>query len=231
VNTGISPIGQADYTGVDEGGQAIGPGIGLNQFYSVWTLPHTLNSVTVSNNGAGESNMISLVASPELNPGDQYRLLFVTNSVTNAESADIAVYNALVAADAAAVPELDALGTTWTAVASTPTVDAVDNTMTDPSPAGPTGVPIYLINGRRFADDYDSLWTSDGPLVGGVPIPVGSLPFIPTSSGNSPPLRVWTGSSQLGVEHAAWGGLGDADGDAAIGTPEEGNIIFPALIG
>lgn len=63
VNTGISPNGQADYTGVDEGGGAtMGPGVGLNQFYSVWTLPAQSNSVTVSNNGIGGNNMISLVA-------------------------------------------------------------------------------------------------------------------------------------------------------------------------
>ena len=164
----------------------------------------------------------------DLNLGDEYRLLFVTTSVTDATSADIADYNAVVAADAAAVPELDALGTTFTAVASTATVDALDNTMTDPSPAGATGVPIYLVNGFRFADDYDSLWTSEGPLVGGVVIPNGSLPFIPTSSGGSPPNAVWTGSSQLGVEHLAKGGLGDSDGDALRGTPHDGKLLFPS---
>ncbi len=63
VNTGISPGGQADYTAVDEGGNAVGPGLGLNQFYSVWTLPEAAlsTSVTVSNNGIGGNNMISLV--------------------------------------------------------------------------------------------------------------------------------------------------------------------------
>ncbi|MGI9242749.1 MAG: hypothetical protein ACR2RV_18275 [Verrucomicrobiales bacterium] len=68
VNTGISPDGQADYTGVDEGGESVGPGVGLNQFYSIWELPAAATSVTVANNGAGGSNMISLVAAPELNP-------------------------------------------------------------------------------------------------------------------------------------------------------------------
>ncbi|MEM7385830.1 MAG: LamG-like jellyroll fold domain-containing protein, partial [Verrucomicrobiota bacterium] len=57
VNTGISPDGQADYTGVDEGGDG-----GLNQFYAVYTLAEPSTSVTVSNNGTGGSNMISLVA-------------------------------------------------------------------------------------------------------------------------------------------------------------------------
>ncbi|MDG2123384.1 MAG: hypothetical protein P8J87_06795, partial [Verrucomicrobiales bacterium] len=65
VNTGISPDGQADYTAVDEGGDGVGPGQALNQFYSVWTLPTTDTSVTVSNNGIGGNNMISLVAAPD----------------------------------------------------------------------------------------------------------------------------------------------------------------------
>ena len=63
VNTGISPNGQADYTGLDEGGDAEGPGLGLNQFYSVWVLPDLSTSVTVNSNGISGSNMISVVAS------------------------------------------------------------------------------------------------------------------------------------------------------------------------
>lgn len=73
---------------------------------------------------------------PDRNPDNANRSLFVTNSVTDATSADIAVYNAVVAADAVLVAQLDALGTTFTAVVSTPTVDARDNTGTDPTPAG-----------------------------------------------------------------------------------------------
>ena len=61
VNTGYMPNSQADYTGVDESGDGVGPGQGLNQFYSVYTLKG-LKSVTVSSNGIGGNNMISLVA-------------------------------------------------------------------------------------------------------------------------------------------------------------------------
>ena len=63
VNTGISPGGQDDYTGVDERGNAVGAGQGLNQFYSVYALTG-LTSVTVESNGTGGSNMIALVAVP-----------------------------------------------------------------------------------------------------------------------------------------------------------------------
>ena len=64
VNTGISPNGQADYTGVDEGGNGFGPGQGLNQFYSVYSL--TGDSVTVHGQGIGGSNMLSLVTQGEM---------------------------------------------------------------------------------------------------------------------------------------------------------------------
>jgi hypothetical protein len=61
VNTGISPNGQADYTAVDEGGESVGAGQGLNQFYAVYHYPIETNVVTVFNNGTGGSNMVSLV--------------------------------------------------------------------------------------------------------------------------------------------------------------------------
>jgi len=62
VNTGISPNGQADYTGVDEGGDSEGAGQGLNQFYAVYTLTSEEVSVLIGGQGIGGSNMLSLVA-------------------------------------------------------------------------------------------------------------------------------------------------------------------------
>jgi len=64
MNTGISPDGQADYTGVDESGNGVGPGQGLNQFYSVYKYPINATTVTVGGNQINGTNMISLVAVP-----------------------------------------------------------------------------------------------------------------------------------------------------------------------
>ena len=64
VNTGISPGGQADYTGVDEGGNAVGAGQGLNQFYSVYKFPSSETSVSVNGPAIGGNNMIALVVVP-----------------------------------------------------------------------------------------------------------------------------------------------------------------------
>ena len=101
---------------------------------------------------------------PGLQPGDQYRLIFVTSSARDATPNDIEVYNAFVTAVANSVPALAALNTTWKAVASThsPIVHARDNTNTDWTPAGPTGVPIYLVNGSKFARNYDHMWNPTG---------------------------------------------------------------------
>lgn len=89
-----------------------------------------------------------------LNPGDQYRLVFVTSTGRDATSSDIADYNAFVTSVAATVSELNALGTTWTAIASTATVDAITNTATTS-----TGVPIYRLDDVRIAADNTVLWS------------------------------------------------------------------------
>lgn len=64
VNTGISPNGQADYVGADEGAGAIGPGQSIENFYSVYKSPAATTSVVVKNNGLNSGNMISVVAVP-----------------------------------------------------------------------------------------------------------------------------------------------------------------------
>ncbi len=121
-----------------------------------------------------------------LNPGDQYRLAFLTSKVRDATSASIADYNAFVTAAANAVPELLALGTTWTAIASTVTVDARDNTNTNPNTA--VGVPIYLLNDTLLVNDNADLW--DGSI--GVPLGV-------DETGSVPPFSlVWTGTGTDG---------------------------------
>ncbi|NKB22371.1 MAG: PEP-CTERM sorting domain-containing protein [Alphaproteobacteria bacterium] len=94
-----------------------------------------------------------------LNVGDQYRLFFVTTGGINSTSSNIADYNAFVTSQANAQAELAGLGTSWTAVASTATVNAIDNTST---PVGIGGIPIYLMNDTKLVDNYADLW--DGTL-------------------------------------------------------------------
>ncbi len=92
---------------------------------------------------------------PDLAPGDQYRLAFLTPSeISSAMS--IAEFNSFVQSAADAVPEVSALGATWKAIASTPEIGIRENTGIDPDVE--TGVPIYLLNGRRIAADNADFW-------------------------------------------------------------------------
>ena len=118
-----------------------------------------LSAVMVSLLSLPLSGLAGIITVPTgLNPGDQYRLVFVTSQITNAESTDINYYNNFVTADANSVPTLAALNTTWTAIASTPTVDARDNTLTNSNVASDTSVPIYNLENNLVATS--NLWIS-----------------------------------------------------------------------
>ena len=118
-------------------------------------------AATLSTLGTAQAAIITIPT--DLSPGDQYRLVFVTESLRDANSSNIADYNQFVTNDVVgsaleASLTSNGLATTWTALVSTETVDARTNTNTDPTPSGNTGVPIYLIDGNRIADNYDDLW-------------------------------------------------------------------------
>jgi hypothetical protein len=102
---------------------------------------------------------VPVTVPPGLNPGDQYRLAFVTSTTTTASS-DISSGNTFVTNVANGVPELAALGTTWKAIGSTGSIDARDNTGTNPSS---TGVPIFRMDGARVANNNADLW--DGFII------------------------------------------------------------------
>src|SRR6056297_2312099 len=94
--------------------------------------------------------------SADLNPGDQYRLVFTTSTTTNATSTDIADYNNHVNSAANATGSLiKDWGLTWSAIASTETVNARLNTSTFTTTPN---IPIYLVDGTKIADDYGDFW-------------------------------------------------------------------------
>ncbi len=150
-----------------------------------------------------------------LNPGDQYRLAFVTSTFRDATSSNIADYNTFVTGVANTVPELAALGTSWSAIASTLSIDARDNTMTNPSLNG-TGVPIFLLNDTKLADNNTDLWDGTIDTVFGI-----------TESGLPVPLfdSVWTGSRQDG-SGAAQSSLGSPLCIAASSGCTAGRTFF-----
>ena len=137
VNTGISPNGQGDFTGIDENPV---DGI-LNQFFSVYKFPTVAGSVTVKNTGFNGNNNVVLIAGPApvtgdpitsfiaqpspLAPGDMASLAWVIHPATVTASVDQGVGNVLPATTAG-------IGT----VNVTPAVDTT-YTMSTTGPAGP----------------------------------------------------------------------------------------------
>ena len=100
-----------------------------------------------------------VVIPTDLEPGDEYRLVFITkDKIFTAESSNIADYDGDVTNQASMSAVLAQIDTNWRVIGSTSSVDAKIHTDTDDSPLGPTGVPIYRLDGLRIADDYDDLW-------------------------------------------------------------------------
>ncbi len=131
-----------------------------------------------------------------LQPGTEYRLVFVTDAFfqINGTSSNIADYNAFVISAANQAPSLAALATTWSAIASTTTVDARDNTGTNPFVS--TGFPIFALNGSEVAANNADLW--DGNLIN--PIETGE-------NGLSIVNFIWTGTNAAGIASSPIGSI------------------------
>jgi hypothetical protein len=79
-------------------------------------------------------------------PGSQYQLMFVTRDTRDGTSANIADYNEFVTSEAVLSSTLPQ-GVTWTAIASTSTVNAVDNAPSSALPVFNTmGIEIVAAN-------------------------------------------------------------------------------------
>ena len=89
--------------------------------------------------------------------GDKYRLAFVSRATTQATSTDITTYNTFVQGVANS-STLNLGSATWRVIGSTATVDARDNTSTNPLWNG-TGEAVFLVDGTtNIANNYDNLW-------------------------------------------------------------------------
>jgi hypothetical protein len=115
----------------------------------------TLLAMTVAVAGIGsrlDAGIITTVPAG-LNPGDKYRLVFVTSATWGAVSPDIGFYNAYVESLADATPGLQALGATWKAIGSTESVNAFDNIGASPATVG-----IYRLDGEKVANGTAALF-------------------------------------------------------------------------
>ena len=155
-----------------------------------------------------------------LGPGDSFRLLFVTSTTTKAESSDIDDYNGFVQALASANASLASFSGQFTALISTATVDARENTGTTGR-----GVPIYWLGGEKVADGYADLYDGDWDSVSGM-----------TEGGGSYTGLVWTGGNKTGEKseqkyagatEVRMGDLGDATMPLSSPTGKAATESYP----
>ena len=130
-----------------------------------------------------------VVYPPGLQPGDSYRLVFVTSSTTLATSGAIGTYDALAASAVGGELQLQNLGATWRAIASTSGLDARDHTETDPGNPAHVDVPIYSVDGTLVASGNAELWS--GALANAIDV---------DESGTATTSFVWTGTQPDGTQ-------------------------------
>lgn len=162
----------------------------LNLLLSILFIPIFVSSLAFAR---------PIIIPGDLNSGDNYVLVFVTKSDTDATSDDIAFYNTFVTNQANASPELAALGTTWMAIASTLSVVAINNIGLPPD------VPIYRLDGGRVADDSTDLW--DGSIIRSISY---------DQYGDVLEEPIWTGTNSDGTD-AAHETLGASFGQSVPG--------------
>jgi hypothetical protein len=152
-----------------------------------------VSGIALATLGTASAVHAAIVTVPTgLNPGDKYRLVFVTSGNRFATSTNIADYNTFVTnavAGSALQSSLTASGLnpTWTAIGSTASVNAKTNTLTDPVANASTSVPIYLIDGNKVATGYGDLW--DGSIL---------TPISTDENGSFGFYSVWTGTNSVG---------------------------------
>jgi hypothetical protein len=141
---------------------------------------------------------------PGLSPGTLYRLVFVTDTTTDATSNSIGFYNNLVTLEADSVPALAALGATWTVIGSTEAVSAATN-------IGTTTSGIYRLDGNEVAPNTAALFNA---------VSVNLLnPVNIDSQGDQIDFNVWTGTNPNGTI-----ATGSALGDTNVCAGNDGGI-------
>lgn len=152
--------------------------------------------------GRAEAGII-LQTPAGLNPGDQFRFVFVTDGTRDATSTNIADYDSFVNAEAGGATYKGAV-VNWLVIGSTDSVDAIDH-------VGQTTAPVYLSDGTLVTTSTTpaGLWSRD--LLH--PINLDLAAKAPPPFDNF----VWTGTNPFGT------GFGGALGDTRA---QVGSISF-----
>jgi hypothetical protein len=130
----------------------------------------------------------ALITPPGLQPGDTYQLAFVTSGTFKATSGDIAEYDALVQAAAAAA----GMGSvTWRVIGSTLGVSAIDHAV--------VSAPVYNMNGALVATGFTDFWDGDH---------ADDLDYDEFNAARN--FNVWTGTLGTGASGGSGAALGEA---------------------
>jgi hypothetical protein len=179
----------------------------LRRLHTGWWIARqiTLFAVLAGLFTAGSAQGALTLIPPGLNPGDQFRLTFVSSIARNATSANIADYYTFITGLAVAAGIDDYFGApiTWQAIGSTPTVSAISR-LPATSPA------IYRIDGALVATSGADLW--DGSIANAINLTEsgGAIP-----GGSTTASRVWTGTTSNGAGHPSFS-LGSAVGSQSL---------------
>ena len=149
---------------------------------------------------AGTASAGLVISTPtRLNPGDHFRILFITSGTTTATSSVISNYDTFVNTDANGATYNGSV-ISWKAIVSTPTVNAIDH-------IGVTGDAVYLVDGTEASstDGTSGLWS------GGLANPPNEY-----LDGTSPSAQIWTGTNSDG----------SGDGTHALGGSDPNDITI-----
>ena len=129
------------------------------------------------------------------NPGDRFRLLFITNNWRDASSTSISTYDTHIQTQVASGhTAIRPYSAQFKVVGSTSGTDARDHVG-----ATGTGVPIYWMGGSKVADDYTDFWDGNWDNNAGSDRRSSSGQASNSSTRNDWP---WTGTNNNGTKHS-----------------------------
>ena len=115
-----------------------------------------LTLIVATSIAASTASAGSISAPSELNPGDQFRIVFVTDGTTKATDTTFTTYDNLVQSEASGTT-YNGNSITWTAIVSTSTVNAIDHI----GDSTTSSIPVYLVDGTKVtaSDNTSGLWS------------------------------------------------------------------------
>ncbi len=126
---------------------------------------------------AGTASAGSISTPTGLNPGEQFRIVFLSSTSTSASSGDLSIYDSIVSADATGTT-YGGTSPIWKAIVSNSTTKARDHIGLQNS----STIPLFTVDGTKVS--AGNLWS--GSLLNPINITIG---------GSVVSTKVWTGTN------------------------------------